>query len=89
MGRNRKRYTDDKKIIIAKEALRSKGNDTEIAVKNGISPSTLSDRKEALLTGGLRTEKEKELLARNADRDGKKVPIFEQCRLLQVARSHY
>ena len=43
MGRKRKEYSDKFKIEVAKEALKTKAKEAEVATKCNIAPSTLFD----------------------------------------------
>jgi transposase-like protein len=62
MGRKRKRYGDEIKISVVKEALQENTKDAEIAAKHEISPSTLCEWKRAFLNGEFKTKEEKKLL---------------------------
>jgi len=62
MGRKRKRYGDEFKTSVVKEALQENVKDAEIAAKHKISPSTLCEWKRAFLNGEFKTKEEKKLL---------------------------
>jgi putative transposase len=61
MGRKRKRYGDEFKISVVKEALQENAKEAEIAAKQEISPSTLCEWKRAFLNGEFKTKEEKKL----------------------------
>lgn len=65
------------KISIAQEALRAKNKDAEIAARNGIAPSTICEWKKAFLNEELKTKKEKELLAKNAELEAQNKALKE------------
>lgn len=65
------------KISIAQEALREKDKDAEIAARNGIAPSTICEWKETFLNGELKTQKEKELLAKKAELEAQNKALKE------------
>ena len=62
MGRKRKRYGDEFKISVVKEALQENAKDAEIAAKHEISPSTLCEWKRAFINGEFKTREDKKLL---------------------------
>ena len=55
MGRKRKDFSDKFKIEVAKEALKKRAKETEVAAKYNIAPSTLSEWMELFLDGKLET----------------------------------
>lgn len=65
MGRQRKNFTDKFKIEVAKEALKKRAKEAEIAAKYNIAPSTLSEWMEQFLEGKLETEEQKALREEN------------------------
>ena len=65
MGRKRKDFSDKFKIEVAKEALKKRAKETEVAAKYNISPSTLSEWMELFLDGKLETEEQKALREEN------------------------
>jgi transposase-like protein len=62
MGRKRKRYGDEFKISVVKEALQENAKDAEVAAKHEISPGTLCEWKHAFLNGGFKTKEDKKLI---------------------------
>ena len=65
MGRKRKDFSDKFKIEVAKEALKKRAKETEVAAKYNIAPSTLSEWMELFLDGKLETEEQKALREEN------------------------
>ena len=63
MGRKRKDFSDKFKIEVAKEALKKRAKETEVAAKYNIAPSTLSEWMELFLDGKLETEEYQDRLA--------------------------
>ncbi len=56
MGRKRKDFTDKFKIEVAKEALKKRAKEAEVAAKYNIAPSTLCEWMELFLEGKLETD---------------------------------
>lgn len=65
MGRKKKDFTDKFKIEVAKEALKKRAKEAEVAAKYNIAPSTLSEWMEQFLEGKLETDKQKSLREEN------------------------
>jgi len=65
MGRKKKSFTDKFKIEVAKEALKKRAKEAEVAAKYNIAPSTLSEWMELFLEGKLETEEQKALRLEN------------------------
>ena len=65
MGRKRKDFSDKFKIEVAKEALKKRAKETEVAAKYNIAPSTLSEWRELFRDGKLETEEQKALREEN------------------------
>lgn len=61
MGRKRKRYGDEFKTEVVKEALQENAKDAEVAARHEISPGTLCEWKHAFLNGEFKTKEEKKL----------------------------
>ena len=65
MGRKRKDFSDKFKIEVAKEALKKRAKEAEVAAKYNIAPSTLSEWMELFLEGKLETDEQKALREEN------------------------
>lgn len=65
MGRKKKDFTDKFKIEVAKEALKKRAKEAEVAAKYNIAPSTLSEWMEQFLEGKLETDEQKSLREEN------------------------
>ena len=61
MGRKKKDFTDKFKIEVAKEALKKRAKESEVAAKYNIAPSTLTEWMNLFLEGKLETEEQKAL----------------------------
>ena len=68
MGRKRKDFTDKFKIEVAKEALKKRAKEAEVAAKYNIAPSTLCEWMELFLEGKLETDEQKALREENRNR---------------------
>lgn len=65
MGRKRKDFSDKFKLEVAKEALKKRAKEAEVAAKYSIVPSTLSEWMEQFLEGKLETDEQKALREEN------------------------
>lgn len=65
MGRKKKDFTDKFKIEVAKEALKKRAKESEVAAKYNIAPSTLTEWMNLFLEGKLETEEQKALRLEN------------------------
>lgn len=65
MGRKRKDFSDKFKLEVAKEALKKRAKEAEVAAKYSIAPSTLSEWMEQFLEGKLETDEQKALREEN------------------------
>ena len=61
MERKKKDFTDKFKIEVAKEALKKRAKESEVAAKYNIAPSTLTEWMSLFLDGKLETEEQKAL----------------------------
>ena len=89
MGRKRKDFSDKFKIEVAKEALKKRAKETEVAAKYNISPSTLSEWMELFLDGKLETEEQKALREENEKLRAKQYEMLAAriaacCRMLRL-----
>lgn len=65
MGRKRKDFSDKFKIEVAKEALKKRAKEAEVAAKYNIAPSTLCEWMDLFLEGKLETDEQKALREEN------------------------
>ena len=65
MGRKRKDFSDKFKLEVAKEALKKRAKEAEVAAKYNIAPSTLSEWMEQFLEGKLESDVQKALREEN------------------------
>lgn len=78
MGRQRKTYTEKFKIDAVREALKNGVKREDIAIKNNIAQSTLSEWIEMFLEGKILTEEQKALEERIAELEKQQEVMYMQ-----------